>query len=194
MDEYKNAAKGLKKMYKATINMLIGLAAFIVLSWIPVLPYLILIIIIAYAVDTWIGMYSVGKDIPLCKIAFILQVVSVAISVLSIFISQLSTVGTVAGMLPIIAQLMMIGSVTKTLEEKGAAEAVKWGKLAFWFYVAMEAGGVLSTILPLVFTWLGVSLSITLLLLIVTLGAAICSLVFMLIFLKNAARAFGAYF
>lgn len=194
MNDYKNAAIGLKKMYKAYINMLIALGVTLVLCWIPMLPYICLIAIFVFGVQGLIGWYSVGKDIPLCKTAFILMIGSIVVGLILSFIPALSLLGTICGFISLVTQLMMIWSVTKVMQEKGVSEAEKWGNLAFWFCVGDVALTVLTAGLSLIAVLSVGLLSISLILSIVSIGIGISFLVFLLKFLKSSAIALGAYF
>lgn len=197
MNQYQNAGVGLLKMYKAMIGMLISLVAALVFSCIPIVSLVCIIAIIVFTIQDWIGFYYVGKDIPLCKVGFFLQVISLVASVVAMFIPQLSGISSATGILPLIAQLLLIVGVTKVLKEKGATATAKWGKLTFWFIIATQVCMLfypLSTIV-LVFADapLKVVTSIGTIFSLVLMACSIAFLVFNLKFLKYGAEEFGSY-
>ncbi len=185
MSNYPNAGAGLRKVYLAAIAAII--CSFVML--VPVVQFIGSIGVIVCSVVTLIGFYQAGKDIEGCKVAFILQIVTLVINLLDTFVGLPSVLSIVGEFLPMIAICIMCWSVSQVMKELGAEKVAKQGMVAMLVYIGCEvAAFILQMCILIVLLNGGIGLYLVLLL-----AIAILELVFYLKFLKNAAEQFGAY-
>lgn len=185
MSNYPNAGDGLRKIYLAAIASII--CSFVMI--VPVVKIVGSIGVIVCSVFTIIGFYQAGKDIEGCKVAFILQIISLVINLLDSFVGLPNLISIVGKFLPMIAICMMCWSVSRVMKELGAEKVAKQGMIAMLVYICCEmAAFVLQMCILIVILKGGYGLYLILLL-----AIAILELVFYLRFLKNAAEQLGSY-
>lgn len=186
MSNYPNAGDGLRKIYLAAIGA-------IVCSIIMVVPFVAIIGsigAIVCSVITLIGFYQAGKDIEGCKIAFALQICSIAINLIGIFVEWPGILDIIAEFVPMIAVCLMLWSVSQVMKDLGAEKVAKQGMVAMFVYIGCEVAAFILSVFAL-----AVMLSGGLILyLILLIGIAVVELVFYLKFLKNSAEQLGSYF
>lgn len=186
MSDYQNAGVGLRKMYVATI----GIVVCMLFSFVPLVGILFEIGSIVFGVMSLIGCYYAGKDIVACKIAFVLQIASVLFGVVGVLNIAPELVAALCSLADevcgTIAVCLVYISVSKVLRKNGAHETARQGNVA----LCLELVGSLILIVSggLVLT------GNTLLALLIMLAFSILGLVYQLKFLKNSAEEFGVYF
>lgn len=197
MSNYQNAGVGLRKMYVAAI----GIIACGVLLALPVVKYLGALGIIAFFVVDLTAYYTAGKDIAGCKVAFIVRMISILISVSTYFVTVPGrmelAVATVKELTPLISLCLVFLSVSKVLRENGAEDVAKQGVRTWWIYLGCHIVMFLVTeILPYA-VLLGGNFSQSMLILglflVLALVVSIAALVFQLKFFKCSAEQFGVY-
>lgn len=186
MNNYENAGVGLRKMYVATIGTLVCT----LLSGFPLVGVLFSIAILVFYVIHLQGYYHVGKDIAAGKVAFVLQIVSICLSVVKAFEIVPESVEfllTIADeLVPLVAICLVYGSVCKILRAKGADEVAKQGKIALCLQLASGVIVIVSTGMILGGSVLSGAL--------IALIFSIVNLIYTLKFLKKSAEEFGTYF
>lgn len=193
MSKYPNAGEGLHKLYISMIGMLVC----IVFNIVPVIGFLGSIGVIAFSIVYLMGCYQMAKDITGCRIAFILQIVSIIIAILNLFDILGGIVGVIVnlinGLMPIIVMAFVCFSVSKIMRENGVTDVAKQGVRAWIVYLVCVIVGVLFEssfiLIALQLIGLGGMLLVTVLTLIIVLIGNIV----ILKFYKNAAEQFGVY-
>lgn len=186
MKNYRGSAEGLKILFKAVIWMVI--CAFV--SAMPLVGILGSIGMVVCSVMFLVGFYRAGEDIPACKAAFVLQIISTVVSVLSIFISALEGISLFTDLLPIIANLILLISVTKVVKDRGATSVARLGVITTCFYIGSTVGSVILVLVFVVLAFGGINSALVPL--IVLIALVIASLVLYLKFLWNSAEQLGA--
>lgn len=171
MNTYANAGEGLRKMYVSMVGTIIC----VIISLIPYIGVVGSIGSFVCGIISLVGLYHIGKDIKGCQVAFILQMISVIVSVAAKFVSVLAFLDLITGLLPFVSEILLLVSVTKVLREQGAAFL---SGIVFFAVALVDFSGMLVLIL------LG---SVILFVL------SIATVVFYLRFLRNSAQQFGVY-
>ncbi len=185
MRNYPNAGDGLRKIYYATIGSIICS----LVTLVPGAKFFAAIGVLVCAIVTMVGFWQAGKDIEGCKIAFVLQICSVAIGIIVNFVNLPVALDIIGEFLPLIAICLMCYSVSQLMRELGATDVAKQGMIAMFVYIACEvAAFILAIYAILIILRFGFIVYILLLL-----GIAVLELVFYLKFLKNAAEQLGSY-
>lgn len=177
-NKYENAAEGLRMMYLIIRNMLIACVPTVVLvlfrpSLFPICAFFVALLFLALEC---IAEFKVAEDIPLCEVAFWMQIW-----------------GSVTIILPLIALFVWIVGVKMAVKEKGATSAVKWGNLTFGFTIVSEICLVIAVVLAIILFLFKVDWVIILILSLVIISPCIPTLIFFMLFLKRSAEALGAY-
>lgn len=135
MNNYQNVGKGLNRMFIATLGMM----ACAILGAIPFVGIVFTVGMLVFYVMDLTGYYLAGKDIKACKIAFIIRIISVILSTVSIFVKMPNDIefvyATVETVLPLVAMGLVFVSVSKALRESGAGNLAKEGIIILWVYV-----------------------------------------------------------
>lgn len=189
MQQYPNTGDGLKKMFIAAIGTIIcGVVAII-----PVIGAIIGGIgAIVFMVISLIGLNSVSKDIPACKMAFILTIVNLVVSALETILSQVSILSSILSIGSSILSLLVVYyvciPVSGELNKIGASDVANSGQNVWkWNLVCY--------ILVIVFTVIAL---IPVIGVIGTIGVAITAIlslvaeILYLIFINKSYHAFGA--
>lgn len=191
MSNYSNAGDGLRKMYVAAIGVIVcGL-----FMAMPLVGILAAIGIIVFFVVDLVGYYRAGKDITGCKVAFVLRILSILLSLINIFpiaieSAEITVICSLVGdLFPLASVGLVFLSVAKVLRENGAEELAKQGNQAWWIYLGCT---VVTSVLDIVTVFSG--LGATLLILVISLALSIVALIVQLKFYKNSAEQFGVYF
>jgi len=176
MNNYQNVGKGLNRMFIATLGMM-ACALFAVF---PLVGIVFAIGVEAFYVMDLSGYYLAGKDIKACKIAFIIRIISVILSTVSIFVKMPNDIefvyATVETVLPLVAMGLVFVSVSKALCESGAENLAKEGIIILWMYVILN---VVLILLNLYTSAAGEVLWITLISLVLSLVALLMQLRFL---------------
>lgn len=193
MSKYPNAGEGLHKLYISMIGMLVC----IVFNIVPVIGFLGSIGVIAFSVVYLVGCYQMAKDIIGCRIAFILQIVSIIIAILNLFDILGGIVGVIVnlinGLMPVIVMAFVCFSVSEIMRENDVTDVAKQGVRAWIVYLVCIIVGVLfeSSFILIALQLIGIGgmFLVTVLTLIILLIGNIV----ILKFYKNAAEQFGVY-
>lgn len=186
MNNYENIGIGLRKMYVATIGTLVCT----LLSSVPLVNILFAIGILVFCVINLQGYYYVGKDISAGQAAFVLQIITICLSLANTFDmipNGLKFLYTIAAeLIPFLAICIVYHSVCKILRAKGADEVARQGNIALCLQLASAVITVLASAMVFAGAILGA--------LLISLIFSIVTLIYTLKFLKNSATEFGVYF
>lgn len=177
-------------MFKSMVGTIICT----LLSVIPHIGVVGSIGIFVCGIVSMVGLYHIGKDIKGCQVAFILQMISVIVSVAAKFVSVLALLNLITGLLPFVSEILLLVSVTKALREKGATDVAKLGKRTLVLTIVLTVSISLFGIVFFGAALLDFSSMLPFMILgcVVLLVVALVSIVFYLKFLLNSAEAFGA--
>lgn len=191
MNNYVNAGEGLRNMFISMVGTIIC----VIISIVPVVGIVGGIGIIVCSVISLVGLYRIGKDIKACRIAFILRMISVVVTILANFVSIMKVVELVTDLLPFVSEILLLVSVSKVMRERGATDVAKLGKWTLCFTIASTVGTTVYDILFMVLAFAGLDGMMVPILLgsLVLLGIVITTFVFYWKFLLNSAEQFGAY-
>ena len=193
MSNYPNAGQGLKNMFIASIGA-------IVCAVLLVIPFVNIIAVVAALVFTilsLVGLWTVGKDITECKMAFWFTILSSVLSGIANVANNASASGTsvigtllsVAGSaLSLAVTYYVCTSVASALRTFGAEETAASGDKAWKIMLWTTIASVVASILCLV----PILNIIGALLAVIAAIAGVVGLVFYMIFLNKAYKAFGA--
>lgn len=193
MSNYPNSGKGLKNMFIAAVGAIVCA----VLMVIPFVNIIAAVAALVFTILSLVGLWTVGKDIPECKMAFWFTILSSVLTSIANGVNNASATGTsvigtllsVAGSaLSLAVTYYVCTSVGAALRTFGAEEAAASGdkawKIVLWTTIASIVASILCLI-P-VLNIIGALLAV------IAAIAAIVGLVFYMIFLSKASKAFGA--
>ena len=193
MSNYPNSGKGLKNMFIASVGAIVCA----VLLVIPLVNIVAAVAALIFTILSLIGLWTVGKDIAECKMAFWFTILSSVLSGIANVVNDASATGTsiigtllsVAGSaLSLAVTYYVCTSVASALRSFGAEEAAVSGdkawKIVLWTTIASIVASILCLI-PIL-NIIGVLLAV------IATIASIVGLVFYMIFLNKAYKAFGA--
>ena len=154
MGYYQNAARGLKMMFWAQIVSIIAA----VFSSIPLIGVIGSLAGVACYAITIMGVYVAGKDDEGFKKAFILTVVSLALSLVSVILGfipllggVLSTIiGVLTSILGLIVKFYIITTIAGILRRIGADDVADKGKTVWQIVMFCTVAGAIISILILI--------------------------------------------
>lgn len=193
MSNYPNSGKGLKNMFIASVGAIVCA----VLLVIPLVNIVAAVAALIFTILSLIGLWTVGKDIAECKMAFWFTILSSVLSGIANVVNDASATGTsiigtllsVAGSaLSLAVTYYVCTSVASALRSFGAEEAAVSGDKAWKIVLWTTIASIVATILCLipVLNIIGVLLAV------IATIASVVGLVFYMIFLNKAYKAFGA--
>lgn len=193
MSNYPNSGKGLKNMFIASVGAIVCA----VLLVIPIVNIIAAVAALVFTILSLVGLWTVGKDIPECKMAFWFTILSGVLDGIANVANNASASGTsvigtllsVAGSaLSLAVTYYVCTSVAAALRSFGAEEAAASGDKAWKIMLWTTIASVVASILCLV----PILNIIGALLAVIAAIAGVVGLVFYMIFLNKAYKAFGA--
>lgn len=193
MSNYPNSGKGLKNMFIASVGAIVCA----VLLVIPLVNIVAAVAALIFTILSLIGLWTVGKDIAECKMAFWFTILSSVLSGIANVVNDASATGTsiigtllsVAGSaLSLAVTYYVCTSVASALRSFGAEEAAVSGDKAWKIVLWTTIASIVATILCLI----PILNIIGALLAVIAAIASVVGLVFYMIFLNKAYKAFGA--
>ncbi len=192
MSNYPNSGKGLKNMFIASVGAIVCA----VLLVIPLVNIVAAVAALIFTILSLIGLWTVGKDIAECKMAFWFTILSSVLSGIANVVNDASATGTsiigtllsVAGSaLSLAVTYYVCTSVASALRSFGAEEAAVSGDKAWKIVLWTTIASIVATILCLI----PILNIIGALLAVIAAIASVVGLVFYMIFLNKAYKAFG---
>lgn len=127
MENFQNAGSGIKKMFIASV----GAAVCAVLMVIPIVNLLAIIGTFVFGIISLVGLYGAGKDIDGCQKAFMLTIINIVISVVSIPLGS-GFLGAILSIAEYVLNFMVVylvcTSVGSVMNQIGALEAAQKGE------------------------------------------------------------------
>lgn len=188
MNQYPNAGAGLKQMFIAQVGVIIC----IVCASIPSISLISMIGAIVFVVISLFGLYSLGKDIEECKMAFILTIVGAIVNILAKLLANVPVVGPLLKIAYTVISLLVVYfvciPVSGALSQIGATDIADLGQTVWKLNLVCYAASIVCSILAMipVLAVIGVLVSIFVLI------AALVGEIMYMVFLYKSYNAFGA--
>ncbi len=141
MEKYWDAGAGLKKMFIASIGVVVCL----VLVLVPGINLLAALAALAFAILSMVGLYQAGKDIESCKTAFMLTIAKIVVNVIGNVTqnAMISLIIALAGyVLDALVVYLVCTSVSDIIERMGENSIANKGRLIWKLYL----GGFIVTV------------------------------------------------
>lgn len=205
MNQYFNAAQGLKKMFIAQIGTIIctvcasiaavGAAVFALAGSLALTGLFGLLTLaagigaIVFAIINLVGLNGAGKDIEGCKTAFTIAIISIIVSVCGSFLKSIALLFTLAGLvLSFLITYYVCTSVSEVMATIGARDIADQGNNVWKIYLACNIIQAVIAILNL----LPALKPITNIGTIANAIVSLIGLILYMIFLQKSSKALGA--
>lgn len=150
MNNYVNAGDGLRKMFIASVGMIVCT----VLMLVPLVNLFAGIGLIVFAVVSLIGLYNAGRDIAGCKTAFVLTIIQLVLSVAGAFVDStglLYSLLNIAGeIITLLITYFVCTSVAKVMREIQVNEVADKGIRVWRINLGCTVASVILGILVLI--------------------------------------------
>lgn len=188
MNQYYHAGSGLKKMFIAQV----GAVACTMLAAVPVINLAGGIGAIVFAIVSMVGLYGAGKEIEGCRIAFILTMVNIVLSIFSGLFGTSAAVSaifsTIDGILSFLVVYYVCTSVAEVMKYVGAGDVADRGTLVWKVSLGCYLAIVLISVCAVLPALNVVAIFGAVIVAVVSIAAAIL----FMIFLYRSYRALGA--
>lgn len=185
MNNYVNAGTGLKKVYIAEVGTLVCT----ILAFIPIINILAAVAALVFVVISLVGLYQAGKDIPGCKTAFILTIVSSVCSLLGYFGGIISTlISIVTTVLSFLVMYYVCTSVAEVMNSIQQPDIAQRGQTVWKISLGCSIASVVFQLLVLI---PGFAIIATIASVVVAIISIVNVVLFML-FLGKSSAALGA--
>ncbi len=205
MNQYFNAAQGLKKMFIAQIGTIIctvctsiaaaGTLVFAAAGSLGLTGLFGLLTVvgaigaIVFAIINLVGLNGAGKDIEGCKTAFTIAIISIVVSLCGSFLKSLALLFTLAGLvLSFLITYYVCTSVSGVMASIGARDIADSGNNVWKIYLAcniIQAVIAILNLTPVLSLLAGIGS-------IANLVVALVGLILYMIFLHKSSKALGA--
>ena len=205
MNQYFNAAQGLKKMFIAQIGTIIctvctsiaaaGTLVFAAAGSLGLTGLFGLLTVvgaigaIVFAIINLVGLNGAGKDIEGCKTAFTIAIISIVVSLCGSFLKSLALLFTLAGLvLSFLITYYVCTSVSGVMASIGARDIADSGNNVWKIYLAcniIQAAIAILNLTPVLSLLAGIGS-------IANLVVALVGLILYMIFLHKSSKALGA--
>lgn len=187
MEYYYNAGPGIKKMYIASIGIVICLVA----SLLPFISIFAIVAMLVLAILNMIGLYQAGKYISGCRTAFILTIANIFVGIIEKFFEGTfleSIIGIGGAVLEILIVYYMCTSIAEVMNQIGADSVAQKGYTVWKITLVCNIVMIVFGVLVIIPGFQGIALIGILLSTIAMLVAAILQMTF----LSQSAKALGA--
>ena len=189
MNNYVNAGDGLRKMFIASVGMIVCT----VLMLVPLVNFFAGIGSIVFVVVSLIGLNSAGKDIAGCKTAFVLTIIQLVLGVVGAFLDStgmLYSLLDIAGeILTLLVTYFVCTSVADVMREIQAFDVADKGIRVWKINLGCTIATVILGILVLV---PGMNVLAAVAAIVVAIISLVGSILYMM-FLSASAAEFGSY-
>ena len=188
MNQYPNAGKGLKRMFIAQVGAIVCT----VLAVIPLVNLIGGIGALVFAVLSLVGLYGAGQEIAGCKTAFVLTIISIALSILSMFFAGSGVMTTLFSIADSILSFLVVycvcNSVAEVMNWIGAGDVAAKG-VTVW---KVNLGCYIATIVIAILAFVPVLNVIAVIAGVVVLVVSVVAAILYMIFLNRSYQALGA--
>lgn len=147
MINYQDAAKGLRKRYIGEIGIMVS----VIFLLMPSLYILAALVMLVFLIISTVGLYQMGKDIEACKTAFILQMIVVVLTLISIFLPLSGGIGIILALIqkvvPLIVLYLIFYSLIEIMRGLGEEKLAETGVIAMWISLGCSVLGFFSDII-----------------------------------------------